>query len=355
MRPIVLESNCSDLLLVNRGKVRDIYDLGEHLLIVTSDRISAFDVIMNEGIPDKGFVLTQISKFWFERMTDIVPNHLVATEVNDFPEATHKYREQLEGRSMLVKKAAPLTIEPIGIALPAGDSLLLNMVQNYLGALEGIGLLDELAVHARRHEEPDVAHPKPEPDRCNLSRLSTLGLSLRHETAQCLAGAEPGPSHLVSCCTAGVVTHRSVSRSLSVATRQAPHQRRPGDTSDCAELFDDLVRGVGLRNEVLGALHLRPDTIRLLVLAGNEYHRDILGGRIVAQVAAGLETVHVRHDDVEKYEVRLLGFSPFQRLGAAGRRNRQTARAFDDVLDIGEIRYGIVANQHFGHGHFRSS
>lgn len=113
MRPIVLQSDCSDLQLVNRGKVRDIYDLGEHLLIVTSDRISAFDVVMNEGIPDKGFVLTQISKFWFERMTDIVPNHLVATEVNDFPAATHKYRDQLEGRSMLVKKAAPLPIECI--------------------------------------------------------------------------------------------------------------------------------------------------------------------------------------------------------------------------------------------------
>ncbi len=113
MRPIVLQSDCSDLQLVNRGKVRDIYDLGEHLLIVASDRISAFDVVMNEGIPDKGYVLTQISRFWFERMADIVPNHLVATEVGDFPAATHKYREQLEGRSMLVKKAAPLPIECI--------------------------------------------------------------------------------------------------------------------------------------------------------------------------------------------------------------------------------------------------
>ncbi len=113
MNPIVLQSNCSELKLVNRGKVRDIYDLGEHLLIVTSDRISAFDVVMNEGIPDKGYVLTQISKFWFERMTDIIPNHLVATEVSHFPAITHAYRDQLEGRSMLVKKAAPLPIECI--------------------------------------------------------------------------------------------------------------------------------------------------------------------------------------------------------------------------------------------------
>ena len=113
MTPIVMQTNFADLKLVNRGKVRDIYDLGEHLLIVTSDRISAFDVIMNEGIPNKGFVLTQISKFWFEKMTDIIPNHIVAMEVDEFPAATHKYRDQLAGRSMLVKKASPLPVECI--------------------------------------------------------------------------------------------------------------------------------------------------------------------------------------------------------------------------------------------------
>jgi phosphoribosylaminoimidazole-succinocarboxamide synthase len=113
MRPIVLQTELPDLKLVNRGKVRDIYDLGEHLLIVTSDRISAFDVIMDEGIPDKGYVLTRISKFWFERMADLIPNHIVATEVGDFPAAARKYRQQLEGRSMLVKKARPLPIECI--------------------------------------------------------------------------------------------------------------------------------------------------------------------------------------------------------------------------------------------------
>jgi phosphoribosylaminoimidazole-succinocarboxamide synthase len=113
MSMIVKETDFPDLQLVNRGKVRDIYDLGEHLLIVTSDRISAFDVVMNEGIPHKGFVLTQISKYWFEQMTDIIPNHIVATEVNDFPQAALKYRDQLQGRSMLVKKAAPLPVECI--------------------------------------------------------------------------------------------------------------------------------------------------------------------------------------------------------------------------------------------------
>lgn len=140
MIPIVLQTNMPDLKLVNQGKVRDIYDLGEHLLIVTSDRISAFDVVMNEGIPYKGFVLTQISKFWFDTFSDIVPHHLISTEVDDFPVETHPYRDQLEGRSMLVRKASPLPIECIvrgylagsgwkeyreqgtvcGIALPAG-------------------------------------------------------------------------------------------------------------------------------------------------------------------------------------------------------------------------------------------
>jgi phosphoribosylaminoimidazole-succinocarboxamide synthase len=99
--------------MVNRGKVRDIYDLGEHLLLVTSDRLSAFDVIMAEGIPKKGQVLNQFSIFWFNQMADIIPNHIVATEVDDFPVETHAYREQLEGRSMLVKKAKPLPIECI--------------------------------------------------------------------------------------------------------------------------------------------------------------------------------------------------------------------------------------------------
>ena len=113
MSQVLLESNCPELTLVNKGKVRDIYDLGEHLLIVTSDRISAFDVIMNEGIPGKGYVLTQISRFWFEQMAGLVPNHIVAMEVADFPAVTHPYRDQLEGRSMLVKKAQPLAIECI--------------------------------------------------------------------------------------------------------------------------------------------------------------------------------------------------------------------------------------------------
>jgi phosphoribosylaminoimidazole-succinocarboxamide synthase len=109
----LLQTDFPDLKLAGRGKVRDIYDLGETLLIVTSDRISAFDVIMNEGIPDKGYVLTQISAFWFRQMEDIIPNHIISTEVKEFPAECQKYAEQLEGRSMLVKKAKPLPAECI--------------------------------------------------------------------------------------------------------------------------------------------------------------------------------------------------------------------------------------------------
>jgi len=113
MSKLVLNTNFPDLKLAARGKVRDIYDLGDTLLLVTSDRISAFDVIMNEGIPDKGFVLNQISAFWFRMMEDIIPNHIISTEVKDFPQQCQKYAAELEGRSMLVKKAKPLAAECI--------------------------------------------------------------------------------------------------------------------------------------------------------------------------------------------------------------------------------------------------
>ena len=113
MSTLVLQTDFPDLKLAGRGKVRDIYDLGDTLLIVTSDRISAFDVIMNEGIPDKGYVLNQISIFWFRQMESIIPNHIVATDVADFPAVCQKYAAQLEGRSMLVKKASPLPVECI--------------------------------------------------------------------------------------------------------------------------------------------------------------------------------------------------------------------------------------------------
>ena len=119
---VTIETDLKGLKLLGRGKVRDIYDLGEHLLIVATDRISAFDVIMQNGIPDKGKTLTQISKYWFEVMKDIVPNHLVSVNVRDFPQECRKYKDILEGRSMLVKKARPLPVECVVRGYLAGSA-----------------------------------------------------------------------------------------------------------------------------------------------------------------------------------------------------------------------------------------
>ena len=110
---LVLQTDFPELTLAGRGKVRDIYDLGDSLLIVTSDRISAFDVIMNEGIPDKGYVLNQISAFWFRQMEEIISNHIISTDVAEFPAPCRRYADVLRGRSMLVKKARPLPAECI--------------------------------------------------------------------------------------------------------------------------------------------------------------------------------------------------------------------------------------------------
>jgi phosphoribosylaminoimidazole-succinocarboxamide synthase len=112
-QPALYQTDLKGLTLVNRGKVRDIYDVGEYLLIVATDRISAFDVIMPNPIPGKGEVLTKLSEFWFRQMTDIIGNHLVTTDVEKFPAECKPHRDVLRGRSMLVKKAKPLPVECI--------------------------------------------------------------------------------------------------------------------------------------------------------------------------------------------------------------------------------------------------
>lgn len=107
------EQTLSGLKLFNRGKVRDIYDLGDKLLLVASDRISAFDVILPTLIPDKGKILTRLSEFWFGVMKDIVPHHLVSTRLQDFPAVCQPHKTELESRSMLVKKSLPAPVECI--------------------------------------------------------------------------------------------------------------------------------------------------------------------------------------------------------------------------------------------------
>jgi phosphoribosylaminoimidazole-succinocarboxamide synthase len=104
-----------------QGKVRDVYDLGEHLLIVATDRISAFDCVMPNGIPEKGKILNQLSLFWFERTKTLVENHLIATDVTDFPAAVHSFGDQLIGRSILVKKTQVVPIECVARGYLAGS------------------------------------------------------------------------------------------------------------------------------------------------------------------------------------------------------------------------------------------
>jgi len=112
-QPALYQTDLKGLKLVNRGKVRDLYDLGEVLLIVATDRISAFDVIMPNPIPGKGEILTKLSEFWFRQMAGIIGNHLVTADVEKFPAECRPHRDVLKGRSMLVKKAKPLPVECI--------------------------------------------------------------------------------------------------------------------------------------------------------------------------------------------------------------------------------------------------
>lgn len=108
---VIYKTELKSLRLKGRGKVRDIYDFEDRLLIVATDRISAFDVVMPNPIPDKGRILTQLSKFWFDMSKEIVPNHVISVNVKDFPLECQSYGEILEGRSMLVIKTNPIPIE----------------------------------------------------------------------------------------------------------------------------------------------------------------------------------------------------------------------------------------------------
>ncbi len=117
----LLKTDLGSTPLIGRGKVRDLYAVGDALLMVATDRISAFDHVLGTGIPGKGKILTQLSLFWFDLVRDIVPNHLIATKVADFPEDLHKYADQLEGRSMLVKRAAMFPVECVARGYIAGS------------------------------------------------------------------------------------------------------------------------------------------------------------------------------------------------------------------------------------------
>jgi phosphoribosylaminoimidazole-succinocarboxamide synthase len=113
MTPVVVATAFLGMGPRHQGKVRDIYDLGDQLLLVATDRISAFDVVMAEPIPDKGRILTKLSAFWFQHFADLVPNHVKSLQVEDFPPACQPFRDILAGRTMLVRKAEPLPVECI--------------------------------------------------------------------------------------------------------------------------------------------------------------------------------------------------------------------------------------------------
>ena len=144
------EDTLSGLTLFNRGKVRDIYDLGDNLLLVASDRISAFDVILPTLIPDKGKILTALSVYWFNVIKDILPHHLITTDVDQFPATCQPHKAKLEGRTMLVKKSLPAPVECIVRGYLAGSGW-----KDYqkTGAVCGIPLPKGL-VEAARLDEP---------------------------------------------------------------------------------------------------------------------------------------------------------------------------------------------------------
>lgn len=134
---LVLETEIPALKLFKRGKVRDVYEVGENLLIIATDRISAFDVVFPNGIPKKGKILNRISAFWFDYLKDIIENHLITTDVERMPSEIHPYKDMLKRRSMLVKRSQPLPIEAVVRGYLAGSGL---KEYNRTGSVCGIDL-----------------------------------------------------------------------------------------------------------------------------------------------------------------------------------------------------------------------
>ncbi|MCL0066315.1 phosphoribosylaminoimidazolesuccinocarboxamide synthase [Thermodesulfovibrionales bacterium] len=140
----------TDIKLLKSGKVRDVYELSDnHLLIVTTDRVSAFDVVLPNEIPDKGKLLTEISIYWFNQMKDIIKNHVVATDARYYPEILDKYKDILAGRSMIVKRADPLPVECIVRGYLSGSGW---KEYKEKGTVCGIGLPERLVESSRLNE-----------------------------------------------------------------------------------------------------------------------------------------------------------------------------------------------------------
>ncbi len=159
MADALYETNFRDLKLVRRGKVRDLYDLGDTLLMVATDRLSAFDVVMPNPVPGKGRILTQMSRFWFQVMEDIIRNHLITADVDQFPAVCRPYRNALRDRSMLVRKAKPLPIECVVRGYLSGSGW-----KSYLesGSICGINLPEGLGESERLPESVFTPSTKEE-------------------------------------------------------------------------------------------------------------------------------------------------------------------------------------------------
>jgi phosphoribosylaminoimidazole-succinocarboxamide synthase len=147
---VITDTGFLPIPLFKRGKVRDIYEVGENLLIISTDRISAFDVIMDQGIPGKGAVLNQLAGFWFEKTEDIIENHVVSTDMGELPPGLQKFTAELEGRSMLVRRAEPLPVECVVRGYLAGGGW---SEYKEKGSISGIRLPEGLP-QASRLPEP---------------------------------------------------------------------------------------------------------------------------------------------------------------------------------------------------------
>ena len=145
----VVETNLPGLNLLRRGKVRDLYEVDGKLLLVASDRLSAFDVVMPDGIPGKGKVLTQISAFWFQKLADIIPHHMISIDVEEYPPAARGHEEALAGRSMLCRMAKPLPVECVVRGYLSGSGW---AEYRETGEICGVPILAGLAESARLPE-----------------------------------------------------------------------------------------------------------------------------------------------------------------------------------------------------------
>jgi phosphoribosylaminoimidazole-succinocarboxamide synthase len=186
MTAALISTSMPGLSLIGRGKVRDIYALESQLLIVATDRISAFDVIMPNPIPGKGRILTQMSAFWFHQMEDIIGNHIISINTDDYPEVCRPYGDILAGRSMLVKKAQPLPVECIVRGYLSGSGW-----KDYLrdGTVSGIRLPAGLKESSRLSEPiftPSTKAPAGEHD-MTISKEETESLIGAELTAQIIA------------------------------------------------------------------------------------------------------------------------------------------------------------------------